>query len=429
MKKILIISYYFSPCTLTPSQRISYWGNNFYKLGFYPTIVTREWNDNVKTHRDTKLSLGNAIRNEKNEKFEVNYIPFKPGILDKAFLKWGESKFRIIFLLIKILDVLLVNFTLRFTSYANFLSFVIQLLNREKFDVVLISGEPFYLFKIGYLLNKLFEIDWIADYRDDWTTNELQRKKSKSFFRYFIFKVESIYERKWVSSSKAIISVSHLYTQRISQFLDITGYTIENGFESNLLVSWSSTLFDHFTVVYSGTLYPSQDISIILETLELAIEKNCGFKLIFLGSAFDSKEKYRIQKLIKPKLIPYVEYTERLRRDDALIYLSRCHLLLGIAYGDMKGIPSSKLYEYLALKKPVLLCPTDNDIMQNILQDAGVGFFANEPQMCLSIINEIKLKYDSGEILLFQNEIERKIEKYSRGSQMMNFNNIFNDFQ
>ena len=45
--------------------------------------------------------------------------------------------------------------------------------------MLLISGNPFVQFKFGYDLNKQFGIKWIADYRDDWNTSELESNFGK----------------------------------------------------------------------------------------------------------------------------------------------------------------------------------------------------------------------------------------------------------
>ncbi len=274
MNRILIIAHYFEPCTLTPSQRITYWAKNFHRLGFYPTVITREWTEETKSHFDTKKRLGEKVRYEKFPEFEVYYLPFRPGILDRSYLKYGETRLRPIFLLIKLLDVFLVGFTLRFTSFRSLEKFAVSLVKRETFQTLLISGEPFYLFRIGLTLKKKFNLNWIADYRDDWSTNELQMAKSGSLVRKWIARIEAIYERKWVGSAKAIISVSEPYTNRISDFIGKPGITIQNGFEEEILSLRTEELFGEFTLVYSGVLYPSQNINLILGALKMANDQN-----------------------------------------------------------------------------------------------------------------------------------------------------------
>jgi len=427
MKKLLLISFYFQPCTLTPSQRITYWAKHFHRLGYYPTVITREWKADIKSHFDTKKAIGHHVRHEKFETYEVYYLPYRPGILDKAYVNWGESSMRPLFLLIKMLDVFLVSLTLRFTSYANFYPFLKKLTQQENFKHMLISGEPYYLFKIGYLARKKLKLNWIADYRDDWSTNELQRQKSGGILRQLIFKIESYYERSWVKTADHILSVSKPYTQRISNFVHIPGLTIENGFEEEILSLPSQVMFDDFTIVYSGTLYPSQDISVILETLKIAIYKGHPFKLVFLGASFDVKEKRRILKMIDPEIQEYVQITERLPREEALTFIKKSHAVLGIAYGELKGIPSSKLYEYLALKKPVILCPSDGDIMEQILDQVGFGYYANDSHTCFEHICQLKTLYASGDWDRNIAGANTKLLDFSRFNQFQKISSLIHD--
>jgi hypothetical protein len=44
-----------------------------------------------------------------------------------------------------------------------------------------------------------------------------------------------------------------------------------------------------------------------------------------------------------------------------------------LAYGSLKGIPGSKLYEYIGSRKPVLLFPNDHDVIEKMLLHTGQG--------------------------------------------------------
>lgn len=389
-----------------------------HQIGYYPTIVTREWNSETSSHQETKRPLGTKVRHEVFDSHEVYYLPFRPGILDRAYLRFGESALRPLFLLVKLLDVFMARFTLRFTSFANFLPFIKKNFSSDEFPIAIISGEPFYLFKIGYHLKKDMSINWIADYRDDWSTNELQIQKTGGIIRKWIAKVESDYEKKWVGTSQSIVSVSEVYTQRIADFVGKKGVTSENGFENELLNIEAQPLYDDFTITYSGVLYPSQNLTVIIEALQLA--KNAGFPfyLKFLGAGFDIKERKRIESLVPADLLEYVEVTDRVTRGQALIELQKSHALLSVAYGNMKGIPSSKIYEYLALRKPVLLCPSDHDIMEKMIRETGLGFVANSPSQCLAAVNEIRALYKGNKILSKEENALPAILKYSRLNQM-----------
>ncbi|WP_245693243.1 glycosyltransferase [Algoriphagus alkaliphilus] len=298
---------------------------------------------------------------------------------------------------------------------------------QEKPEKLLISGEPFYLFRLGYMLNKKLGISWIADYRDDWSTNELQMEKSGGAVRKWIANIESAYERKWVGTANSVISVSAHYTKRICDFLNKPGITVQNGFEESLLDLPELPLYDQFTVMYSGVLYPSQDIRLILDVLEMCHREGRPFRLIFLGAGFDVKEKKRIESLVPNHLKSFVEVTDRFPRSEAIAMLQKAHVLLGIAYGNMKGIPSSKLYEYLAIGKPVLLCPTDDDVMERILKDVNLGYFVKSPEIGFLILKTLQESYENPK---FSEELRTNsrlnILKYSRHNQMKKLVEQFN---
>ena len=73
----------------------------------------------------------------------------------------------------------------------------------------------------------------------------------------------------------------------------------------------------------------------------------------------------------------FLDFIERIDRENVIdIQLSQTYYLV-IGHEGLKGIPGSKLYEYVALKKPVLLYPNDNDIIEQTLQDTGLGIICS----------------------------------------------------
>lgn len=398
-----------------------------HRLGYYPTVITREWTADIRSHQDTKRAYGDQVRHEVFDSYEVYYLPFQPGILDRAYLAFGETALRPLFLLTKLLDVFLARFTLKFTSFANFLPFAKKLLKDRNFEAAIISGEPFYLFRLGHSLKTELGLKWIADYRDDWSTNELQMQNSGGAIRQWIATIEANYEKKWVGTAESIISVSKLYTDRLGKFLGKKGYTIENGFEEELFNLKSEDLFPIFTLTYSGVLYPSQDLSAIFGALQLAHTNGNPFQLVFLGAGFDVKQLKRIIASVPLELQHLVKVTDRLPRTLALIELQKSHAVLAMAYGSMKGIPSSKLYEYLALGKPVLMCPADGDVMEQMITESGLGFVANSAEGCYEQLLKIKAHYERGEVGELRTNSQAKIIKYSRFNQLLQIKEVLGD--
>jgi hypothetical protein len=85
-----------------------------------------------------------------------------------------------------------------------------------------------------------------------------------------------------------------------------------------------------------------------------------------------------------------------------------------ISHENIKGIPSSKLYEYVGLKKPVLLYPNDNDIIYETLTHTELGVICNnETEVFESIVNCVEQKNEN-DLVRYKTE---NIEFYSREKQ------------
>ena len=45
MKKLLIISYFYPPANFVGAQRTAAWAKYLHEYGYYPIIITRQWNE------------------------------------------------------------------------------------------------------------------------------------------------------------------------------------------------------------------------------------------------------------------------------------------------------------------------------------------------------------------------------------------------
>ena len=171
MKKILIISYFFPPCNLTASQRADSWAKNLHKFGYYPIVITRNWNHDIKNPFDTMKSSGEKVQHTKKESYEVYHLPYRANYRDEIYVKYENSKFVLFRRLLTFFELLSQNFSNYFIPFKNIHRFTEDYLkNNNDIQGLIISGNPFILFKFGYLLKKKFGIKWLADYRDEWNT-------------------------------------------------------------------------------------------------------------------------------------------------------------------------------------------------------------------------------------------------------------------
>lgn len=390
MKKVLIISYFFPPCNLTASQRAFSWAKYLSKFGFYPTIITRRWDHPIGTLVDVSKGTGTEIIHEKNETYEVYYLPYQPNLRDRIYVQYGETGFSFIRRSLTLIEMVLSNFFNKFIPFHNLYTFAEDLLSKDNsFQALVISGNPFIQFKFGYLLHKKFKIKWIADYRDAWTTSEINDIHKSKVFKITDL-LEKYFEKKWVGTASAITASSIPIAKGITDLTGIKGNALYNGFEADdFKAGKDRKSFDTFTITYVGTLYQGQQIEIFCAAFKQFIDSNpnCNAKTLFPGISFYKEQEARIKQLMKG-YETYYECTERMSREKILEIELRSHILLHVAWQGYSGIIASKIYEYIGSGTFILVTPSDNGSIENILTQSGCGLSSDTIEETLDILQK-----------------------------------------
>ncbi len=391
MKKVIIISYFFTPCNLTASQRALGWAKYLKEFGFYPVIVTRNWDLPIAKPEDTGRSSGNKIVHEKFDDYEVYYLPYVSSLRDRIYLKKSTSKINVLLRkTLTFLELLLFNFTTKVLPYRNLYSFSKNYLEKNRdIEHLIISASPFPMFRFGYLLNRKFGIKWLADYRDDWGTNEVRiYSKLEKFLNIF----ERNSERKWVRTASMVSSISDHYTNKIKGFTGKEGETLLNGYFEEDFENLQLNGSVDFMVIYNGTLYNSQPVENILNAFHVFLKQNEEYasmiKFVFAGTAFDPQQVQRIRN-VSQSFSENVVITDRKPRKEILEMQHSGHVLIMISHSDCKGIPSSKLYEYMAIGKPIISFPPDKDIIDETLGRLNLGYICSTENEITDKLNDI----------------------------------------
>lgn len=421
MKKVLIISYFFPPCNLTASQRPFSWYSFLHEMGYYPIVVTRKWEKEIKTYADVNQLSSKGIEIEKQHWGEIHYVPYEGNKRDRLMEKHGMDKYRLLRKFLSFLELLGENLSLRFIPYRNMYGHAATLLKQEAITGAVISAGPFPQFMFGYLLKKNFGLKWIADYRDDWSTSEVENKTGK--LGKLLKILNKWAEKKWVGTAEAFTSISPYYVQKIERLVNNTGHVLQNGF-TEMDVS-THTPSEEINLLYNGTLYPTQPIEQLLEAVaSLGEEKRASCRLQFPGLAIDEQQKNRVTASAKALGIEsQVHITARIPKAEILQKQKDAFALLMVGHKGLKGIPSSKLYEYLSLGKPIILFEPDGDILEEIIARYDWGFIVNKHFSFDEIITSISELYQQG-----ASPNRAYIEQFSRKSQVKELANLMNTY-
>ncbi len=423
MREVLIISYFYPPCTLTAAQRPAGWVKYLPQFGYKPIVITRNWDVTLSKPEDQLKNAGSQLYIEKSETHEVHYLPYKASLRDRLFNSKNSllkkcSKF------FTFINSIGENFSNQFIPFGDFYEYAESLIQKHTFSSIIITGNPFIQFRFGYLLSNKFHIPWIADYRDDWTTSEIIQPKGK--FESFIHRLQQKSEQKWVGTASMITSVSPVYTDRISQFVKVPGETILNGFDT-LFPKIQPEVNNSFIILYNGTLYDTQDVEgfvrAIIPCIELFRDK-INIQIQFPGVCYDPKQESRLRALIKG-YESFFLLTPRISKEEVIYLQQRADLLLMLTHIGQKGIPSSKLYEYLTIQKPILCFPSDQDIVSETLLNTGVGIVLDSEEMLLDKLKEYLLLKINGSKVFNEIKVENLL-LYSFSNQVSKLSLLLN---
>jgi glycosyltransferase involved in cell wall biosynthesis len=392
VQKVLIISYFFPPCNLTASQRAYSWAKYLSKFGYRPIVLTRRWDHKVNALSDVSKETPAEMLFESNEHYDVYYLPYHASLRDKIYVKFGEQKHLTLRRSLTLMELLFQHFFTFAIPYQNIFHFAEELLRKDpQIKKVIISGNPYVTFKIGYNLFKEFAVKWIADYRDAWSTSEI------SFtHRPFIFRVINVldhyFEKKWVSTAAFITASSVPIGKQVTRLTGLKSDAVYNGFIPEDFEGINPAKYEVFTITYVGTLYDGQNIEIFCDAFKRMVDSTPGIraKLYFPGLAFFKDQAERINKALNG-YENYFECTLRMDRSKILEIEKRSHLLLHVAW-DAQGVIASKIYEYIASSTFILVTPSDHSSIQQIVEASGCGVCTDTAD---ETFNFLKTEYEN----------------------------------
>lgn len=418
LKKVLILSYFFPPCNLTAAQRAQSWGNYLAAYGYKPVIVTRRWDEKISHLSDVSKATPAEIKHEVFDTHEVYYLPYKPNLRDRIYTKYKENRFSAIRQALTFCELLLQPVINTIIPYSNLYTFSLNYLKQNP-DVkkMIVTGNPFNLFKFAWLLHKKTGISWIADYRDAWTTSEI-RLINKGFLHKALYAFDSYFERKWVHTASLVTASSQPIADQVCALVENTGYALYNGFVAEDFNAFQSLpKFESFTITYVGTLYDGQKVEIFCAAFKKLIDasNNPNVRLLFPGLSFDKAQHQRIVRIMQG-YEKYYECTGRMERNKILALEKQSHLLLHVAWDEQSGIIASKIYEYIASGTYILVTPTDAGAIEEIVRKSKCGICTKTVDETLIFLQQEYANYQQGKFRINEGHSEN-VMQFSRQKQ------------
>ncbi|MGM0477955.1 MAG: glycosyltransferase [Bacteroidota bacterium] len=404
MKKLLIISYFYPPANFVGAQRTAAWAKYLHEYGYYPIIITRQWNEGQTDLVDPVKN--NTLEVEKNQTHEVHRLPYKYSLRDRLA---NYPALKVFQKALTLKELVLSNYSIKQLPFSNFYAYSKKLIQKDsEIKIVIASGRPFQAFFIGYQLKKDFpRIHWVPDYRDEWSTRKTNKDQTSIHKR--IAALEKSSEKKWVSNSTFFISVSEACIENIRNLVEKPGKLILNGHDQNNTVKTYENDAGQtkavLKILYVGSIYQYQDFNRILTSVkDLNEKKETEINLTFLGSYANQSELEKLNKLIEG-YEKFVELIPKVKQDEVMNYIHQSDLLFLTEYKNLKGCLPVKIFDYYNSDKPILLCPSDQDLMEDFIKETNSGYIANTVEECTAILEQlIQLKTEGKPLIGPRNE-------------------------
>lgn len=433
MKRILLLTYYFPPCNLTASQRPYSWARYLNRFGYYPIVITRNWEVPIAEPRDAHRAAGLGVVHEICDGYEVYRVPFVPGWRDRLFTHGKGRVSRLLQRMLTLLEMFGQNLFWWVPSYRNLFRFALDYAkqNRSNLHGMVATANPYTMFFFGYAIHRKTGLPWVADYRDDWTSRNWGHWfNSVPVLGHLGRWLETRNERRWLATSSGLVSVSPHYVNSIAAHVKRSGAVVFNGYvEEDFAPFRQPGINAAFTVVYNGTLIPMQKVEIFLTVWKRLAEHyadKVSMKAIFMGTGYDAQQRRRIESFMLG-FEHAVQVTDRMPRTEAIRLQCEAHVLLMIAYGSVKGSPGTKVFDYLGCHKPILLCPSDHEVLESIIAPSGLGMIADTEEELEPMLEEALLEFmKTGTVSRTANA--ETLNQYSREHQARLLAQALDDF-
>jgi|SRR5690554_6823987 len=388
--KILIISYYAFPLNAVASYRIESFCEGFTKEGADVTLLTRHWDESFKGWEDILSSNDSPPKVTEENGYRKIFLPYTA--------KPKDSRFRLISTLATFKNYLIGNLQPETNTYKNFKDYALELLQKENnFDLILVSGPPNNLYKLGFFLNKKSQISFVMDIRDFMNDKYLMQKNEIQIHNYILNSLTSFHVKRWLKNASLVSTVSPIlqsvFQKRYKKktVLALNGYEEKYFHEQNLTRPQNKI----FTIRHLGTAHSGLNFGNIILGLQKFRKDtpHCKFIIELIGThnssvecefekAFDSNTLF----LIKTR-IPKEEVVDKTINTDILLLASNMH----------KGTYGTKLFDYLASGSHILLCPPDNSVVEDLIRNHENGSVANTADEVYEILAAQYILWEKGE--------------------------------
>lgn len=412
-KKVLIVSYYWYPFAGVGTYRVSRFTKYLAKSGWDVVVLTAKKSaagmkgepddpvlKNIPVYRANLIEPVGLLNSKKGGKISSS----NPGI----FYQQKKSLISRIAVWAR-LNLMIPDAKFTWKWFA--ISKGKKIIAKEKPDLILSTSPPPTTNLIAKKLAEWSKLPWLADFRDPWTNiyyyddnpqgNRAARKNRKM-------------EASVLNKADQITVVNHGFFPHHN--LDQKVVKIPNGYDPDHIIRTESDeeKTSVFTIRYFGSLKANQHPKAFIKALETISDKHPDIAKRLRFEFFGSIDPIIRQQLEAISLIE-TTFSHFISHDEMMMKVASSDLLL-LVIGRTKNSRfalSTKVFEYMISKKPVLGIGPINGAASKLVEETNIGSFFDHSDadgITSYILNSIHTA-GKGEIAYDPNM--EAIEKYS----------------
>ncbi len=382
-KKVLIVAYLFPPIGGGGVQRALKMAKYLQEFGWEPHVLTVEPQYHVSLDHSLLEQLPPGVHVHRSKELSLGAPP--------AVVSSGESKSgnegspglvsrvkKLVFPTLKKLKkyLLVPDDQILWLPYA--MKKGMQVIKDHQIDVIFSTSGPYTNHLVGLYLKRKTETPWIADFRDPWTQN---MHRTEIAWREWL---EDRLERMVLRESDILLTVTRSFAENFKQKFSEEIRRVEvihNGFDPEDYKELQAVKGDDPSVcsfIYTGIFYKERNPRLFLKAIKELLDEGKlereKIRLKFAG-VFDypgySENMDCVRELGLDDLVhvlghlPHQQALTELKKSDVL-------LLVGDTAPDSGHYIPGKLFEYMAIGKPILALSLKGESTQ-IIENYTLG--------------------------------------------------------
>jgi glycosyltransferase involved in cell wall biosynthesis len=416
MKKVLIINYYWPPSGGGGVMRWLKMSKFLPELGWKPIIYTPKNPDPSVIDESLLKEIHPEIIELKTpiwEPYEFyrkltgkkSGAKFKSGYISEASTGDWKSKLSVF-----IRGNLLIPDPRKFWIKPS-IKFLTRYLSENPVDLIISTGPPHSMHLIALGLKDKFDIPWIADFRDPWTDIDFYAKLRLT---KWADKIHHKLELKVLTKADHVVTVSPGCTADLEKLVNRKIEVINNGYDPTDYLFTKPEPDETFTISHFGAFNKDRNPGKLWVAINEISKNNPEFKKLLRIQLIGQTDDSIVDDIRKNNLTENLVLIEHLAHKEGLVQLSKSQVLL-LPLNDspnVKGILPGKMFEYMALQRPILaLGPTDADYASILREtNSGVPLDFDDIQGITKALHNYFQLFKENKLVVDSNSFE----KYSR---------------